>query len=198
MTMVRRTQAQRSASTRAALLDATIACLVERGFEGTSTPEICRRAGVSRGAQLHHYPTKEELLAASVEHLCERRLEEFQQMVQADSSPAGRVESAFDKLWEIYSGPTLMAWVELAVAARTNPALQEHMHRVSGRVEDEAEAALREYFGIADHVPARASVHMVLSLLDGLALRTILQGDASAREALTVFRALVEPWLGAR
>jgi AcrR family transcriptional regulator len=178
------------------LLDATIECLVELGFEHTSTPEICRRAGVSRGAQLHHYPTKVELLVAAVEHLCDRRHAEFQQLVAAGTTRSERLDAAFDGLWKLYSGPTLSAWIELAVAARTDAVLKEHMGRVSRRLEDEAEITLRKLFGIADEVPAKASVRLVLSLLDGLAFRSILQDEKSARKSLKVFRTLVEPWLG--
>src|SRR6185369_6387055 len=75
----RRTQAERSATTRARLLDATIACLHDLGYAGTSTPEIARRAGLSRGAQLHHFPTKAELVTSAVEHLFLRRRDEFLQ-----------------------------------------------------------------------------------------------------------------------
>src|SRR5262252_1706823 len=73
----RRTQAERSASTRGRLLDATISCLHDLGYAGTSTPEIARRARLSRGAQLHHFPTKAELVTNAVEYLFERRREEF-------------------------------------------------------------------------------------------------------------------------
>src|SRR5436309_14728268 len=75
---VRRTQAERSASTQARLLDATIECLVERGWAATSTTEVVRRAGVSRGAQVHHFPSKDDLVLVAVEHLLARRIAEFQ------------------------------------------------------------------------------------------------------------------------
>src|SRR5262245_8806139 len=68
----RRTQAERRAHTHGALLDATIACLVERGYSRTSTNDIIRVAGVSRGALLHHFASKAELLGAAVELLFER------------------------------------------------------------------------------------------------------------------------------
>ena len=58
---------------RARLLEATVDCLVERGFAGTSTTLVSERAGVSRGAQLHHFPTKNTLVVAAVEHLTEVR-----------------------------------------------------------------------------------------------------------------------------
>ena len=68
---------------------------------------------MSRGAQLHHYPTKAALLAAAMEHLMERRHAEFR---AAMGEPPVDVASALGKLWEIYSGPTFRAWLELVVA----------------------------------------------------------------------------------
>ena len=72
----RRTQAERSAETTTKLLDAASDCLVDLGWAGLSTNEVCRRAGVSRGALLHHYPTKLELIAAAIALITDRRIEE--------------------------------------------------------------------------------------------------------------------------
>ena len=66
-------QEERTRVMRQRLLDATVECLVERGWSGTSTTLVSQRAGVSRGAQLHHFPTKAALVLAAVEHLCEGR-----------------------------------------------------------------------------------------------------------------------------
>ena len=74
---LRRTNAERSAATQARLLDATIESLVELGWAATSTTEVVRRAGVSRGAQVHHFPTKEDLVLAALDYLLERRLRAF-------------------------------------------------------------------------------------------------------------------------
>jgi AcrR family transcriptional regulator len=193
--MARRTQAERSAGTQDLLLQATVDCLVDRGFDGTSTTEICRRAGVSRGAQLHHYPTKAELLIASVEYLCDQRHAEFRAMVQAETSKTDRVDAAFEQLWNIASSPTLVAWVELGVAARTDPQMNAEMRRLSERLEDEVEDTLRTFFGVETASPMRATVRMILSMLDGLAFRTMLQDEEAAKRALDVFRLLVTPWL---
>src|SRR3954468_10651590 len=67
-----RTQAERSEHTRELLLDATIECLVELGYAHTTVHEICLRAGLSRGAQQHHFTTKAELMANALEHLFAR------------------------------------------------------------------------------------------------------------------------------
>src|SRR5580765_2376049 len=89
---VRRTQAERSAATRARLLDATIECVLDLGYARTTTIEIARRAGLSRGAQLHHFPTKIELVTAAIEHLFTRRHQEF--LEAFDRLPAGTDRAA--------------------------------------------------------------------------------------------------------
>ena len=97
----RRTQAERTAGTQAKLLDAAIDCLVELGFAKTSTQEIARRAGVSRGAQLHHFPTKESLVTAAVGHLVEKRLAEI---LEADPDPDRGVEVLSEAFSEAIMG----------------------------------------------------------------------------------------------
>src|SRR5262245_49359115 len=121
---VRRTQAERSASTRTRLLDATLECLCDLGYARTTTPEIARRAGLSRGAQLHHFPTKAELVTSAVEHLFTRRDAEFREAFARVPPGTDRYAAAIDILWTMVSGPTFHAWLELAVAARTDPELR--------------------------------------------------------------------------
>src|SRR5215470_12505645 len=72
-----RTQQQRRDETRRALLDAAVESLIEVGFARTTTLEVQRRAEVSRGALLHHFPSKAELLVAAVDHLAEKRAAEM-------------------------------------------------------------------------------------------------------------------------
>src|SRR5437773_8551518 len=74
---VPRTQQQRRDETRRALLDAAVESLIEVGFSRTTTLEVQRRADVSRGALLHHFPSKAELLVAAVDHLAEMRAREL-------------------------------------------------------------------------------------------------------------------------
>ena len=81
---MRRTQEERSAATQDKLLSATIECVVRLGYARTSTTEICRAAGVSRGAQVHHYPTKARLVAAAVERLFERHHTELRESLAGE------------------------------------------------------------------------------------------------------------------
>src|SRR3954471_20612399 len=99
----RRNQAQRSAATRAALLDATLECLVQDGYANTTTARVSERAGLSRGAHLHHFQTRSALLAAAVGHLAARRRDEL--LAAADALPTGpeRVAEGLDLLWASYA-----------------------------------------------------------------------------------------------
>lgn len=175
------TQAERSAGTKARLLEAALGCLVERGYFGTSTAEVCRRAGVTRGAQLHHYPTKAALLGAAVEHVMTLRHDEFRRVV--DGGPR-RLDRVLDALWSIYAGPTVAAWQELVVAARTEPELHEVVRRVNHRFEREAEVTFRELFPAVPEARVAAGARLVMALFDGLALNHGLDGDDALARAV--------------
>src|ERR1700730_8680540 len=115
----RRTQEERSSRMRGRLLDATVDCLARLGYAGTTTTEIAKRARVSRGAQLHHYPRKEDLVIASVEHVFRLRLEEFGKAFANIPPETDRRPIAVELLWSMFQGPIFHAWLELVVASRT-------------------------------------------------------------------------------
>jgi AcrR family transcriptional regulator len=193
----RRTQAERRASTQQLLLDATVSCIVDLGLKQTSTTEVCRRAGVSRGAQLHHYPTKAELVAAAVEHLVARRHDEFRAAYarMLDGQPS--VRAAVEALWRIYSGPTLHAWQELTVAARTEPVLRRLMVAVNQRFFALAQDTLASLMGPAarNDPDLAAATRLTLAILDGLALNQVLEeDDRVARGVLRLLERLATAW----
>ena len=191
----------RGLATRAALLDAALECLVENGYAATTTVEVAKRAGVSRGAQLHHFPTKAELLTAAVEHLRARRTAEFRKAF-ADSAPgAHRLDAAIDLLWSMFQGRTFVAWAELWLAARTDPDLRAAVVEMDDRFIAEE----REIFG--ELFPPEAGVDpwfyefglgFAFALMDGLALQRLVPRDNQAPasefiEALKAVTRLVMP-----
>jgi AcrR family transcriptional regulator len=123
----RRTHAERSASTRQALLDATIVGLVADGYGGTTTNTISRRAGVSVGALQHHFASKAQLMAAAVAQLCEQRRAELADAMTDVDPGVDRLDVATDLMWEMYRGPAFAAYAELWVAARTDDDLATAM-----------------------------------------------------------------------
>jgi AcrR family transcriptional regulator len=175
----RRTQAERTAATRAALLDATIDCLVEDGYAGTTTTRIVERAGVSRGAQVHHFPTKAELVAEAVRHLAERRAEEF--LNEAREVPAKgrrRFERVLDLLWKIHMGPLFAASVELWVAARADEDLRARLIEVEREIAALTSAAVNDIFPDLASVPGfRDAVDSSLATMRGLALLSFVVGE---------------------
>src|SRR5215207_6257278 len=96
----RRTQAERRSATQTRLLDATADTLADLGWAGLSTTEVSRRAGVSRGAQQHHYPTKMMLVGAALEHLLDKLREEYEDAYDNLAPEDRNVAGALDLLWD--------------------------------------------------------------------------------------------------
>jgi AcrR family transcriptional regulator len=195
----RRVQA-RSAATRVALLNAALESLVERGYAATTTIETARRAGVSRGAQLHHFPTKAELLAASVQHLLEQRLVEFHDTLLTVDPGADRLDAGLDLLWAMFQGPAFVAWVELWIAARTDPKLAAAVLAVERKFTVESRAMFLEMFPPEDGGdPALFDIgrDFAFALMTGVAFqRLVPRGQRPPTEYLDVlermFRLLLE------
>lgn len=178
-----RTQEERSSTTQGLLLDATIKCLVELGYAGATTTAICERAGVSRGAQLHHYPTKAQLVAGAIERLFERRHTEFRDSLEAQPD----LTEALERLWEIYTSDTFYAWAELLIASRTDAALRKRLRKVDDAFFAQAVLTCRRLLGLPTGEDERvgALARLTLSVLDGLALNHTLGGrQAQARAVL--------------
>lgn len=173
----RRTQAERTAATRRAVLDATIDALVESGFSAVTTTGVAHRAGVSLGAVLHHFPTKSDLLCAAVAHSFERSVEEYREVAAHPDPAADRIDAAIELLWAMYAGPTYSAWQELWTAARTDPELAAAVVEVDRQSMAAVERVYRELFlAESDSRTTPVSMHLLFALFDGLALSRSIPG----------------------
>ncbi|GAA4460857.1 TetR family transcriptional regulator [Phytohabitans houttuyneae] len=182
---VRMPQQERSRATQARLLEATVDCLVERGWSGTTTTVVASMAGVSRGAQLHHYPTKASLVMAAVEHLAERRAEEIRN--EAASLPPGpqRLDGVVDMLAAAFTGPLYVAALEVWIAARTDAELRAALVPLEARVGREMHRLTVELLGADERTPGvREAVQATLDLLRGLGVANLLSDDTARRAAL--------------
>lgn len=168
----RRTQAERTAATRARLLDATIECLEDVGYARTTTTLIAERAGVSRGAQLHHFPSKAALVAEAVDHLARRRIDEARREAAKLPASGDRVRTTLDLIWEGQAGGLFNATLELWVAARTDIELREKLAPVESVLLEAVMESAGEAFGpeIAAREDFESLVMMALSTAQGLAL----------------------------
>jgi AcrR family transcriptional regulator len=181
----RRTQEERRATTRAALLGAAIDCLVEYGYEGTTTQRVCERAGLSRGAHLHHFRTRPALVAAALAELAQRREDLFRGQVAELPAGEERVEHALDLLWSWFTGPLFAASVDLAAAARTDPELRASLAPVERALSQQTLLCCREMFAARPEDPSYDQlIQMTLGTVRGLALLPVLQpgGRSAAKQ----------------
>jgi AcrR family transcriptional regulator len=195
----RRAQAERRAETRARLLDAAVESIVELGYAATTTIEIARRAGLSRGAQLNHFPTKGEFMVAALEHLYARRDAEFRAAVAELPPGPDRLERAIDLLWSFVDDPSFVAWLELEVAARTDAELRARMVELERTFRAITERTWRDLFpGDETDLAYRIAPAFAWALLDGLGLQRLggCRSEGEINEVLHGFKAIARLLLG--
>jgi AcrR family transcriptional regulator len=181
---VRVPQEARSRATRARLMEATVECLVEVGFGRTSTTLISERAGVSRGAQLHHFPTKNALVVAAVAHLTEVRGAELAAAAGAVPS-ARRTRDVLRMLGDHFASPVFVAALELWVAARTDPALLAAVEPLEQKVGRQTHRMTVELLGADESRPGvRELVQATLDLVRGLGLAATISDDTARRNRI--------------
>lgn len=118
-------QARKSASTRLQIVEATLRCFSRLGYSRTTTPAIAEEAGLSRGAMLHHFPARRDVVRAAVEHLHAKRLTAFRRAIEQLPPGENRAHGALRAHWEQLSHPLYAVFLELYVAARTDAELAD-------------------------------------------------------------------------
>ena len=179
----RKTQEQKSAETRELLLEATIEVLFKVGYARLTTTAVCEQAGLSRGAQVYHFPNKWALVTSAVEHLAHRRIAEIRDQSERVAHSKDPVGAILDLLWTIFEGPLFFVALELWVAARTDPELQGslfEMERRLGRATREAWQKPMRAHGF-DSRAAADLVQLSVHLMRGMALQRILKADERER-----------------
>lgn len=179
-----RTQAERREQTRTALLDATIDCLIELGYARTSVQEICSRAGVSKGAQQHHFNTKAELMAAAIQHLTQRIGGEILTTVGTLKNDTALIDRGIDLIWQGFSGTLSAAVLELWVAARTDPELAAAMRPIDRALGRSTLEIFRTLAGDLTVARTETLYWLTVNLIRGLALDAEIGGDPVRREQL--------------
>ncbi|WP_433055589.1 TetR/AcrR family transcriptional regulator [Dactylosporangium sp. CS-033363] len=177
---------ERSRITQRRLLEATVECLYEYGWSGATTTVIAERAGVSRGAQLHHYPTRTALVLAAVQHLAERRAEEIRkEAAELTGDRAERLDRVVELLAAAFTGPLFVAALEVWVAARTDAELRDALVPLEARVGREMHRLTVDVLGADESRPGvREAVQATLDLLRGLGVANLLTDDTPRRTQL--------------
>lgn len=181
----REPQQDRSRATRSRLLEAAINCLAELGYQASTVAVVAEHAGVSRGAAQHHFPTREALFTAALEHVTAVRAAEMKQ--QFAELPGGRPDTAtvVDVLFTLFTGTLFRAALALWVAAANEPALREQIVPLEARVGRELHRIVVDLLGVDEREPGvRETVQATLDLARGLGLANLLTDDSARRAGI--------------
>lgn len=194
MTRTRRTQAERRATTQAALLESCVDCLLEYGYTGLTTAQVVRRAGVSRGAQAHHFSTKAELVVAALRHLGDRLASDVNaERSGVRGSTAEAQRALLDRLWAVHTDRVFPALMELWVAARTDlelrPIVAELERDFTHKIIGFCQQSLPE---IAGHPNFRSLLSTSLAAIRGLAMLEFLDRGEEVAKMWPGMRAQLE------
>jgi AcrR family transcriptional regulator len=179
----RRTNAERTASTRARILDAAATCLSEFGYSKTTTTIVAKLAGVSRGALLHNFPTRGELVVATARHLFDQRVAEVRALADEVGEGTDRADAVIDTLFAMSRGPSLDASIEVINAGRTDPVLRPLVAELSEHFHDTIGAVFAELFARPADPDLDAYYEAVptlfLAIVDGIAVQRAAGGPAA-------------------
>jgi len=183
VTIAREPQQDRSRATRQRLLEAAVVCLADLGWTGSTVAVVAERAGVTRGALQHHFPTREDLFTAAIEHVAAERLA-FVRCQQETLPEHGleRTKAVVDMLVRMYTDQFFTAALHLWVAAATEEPLRERVVALENRVGREAHRAAVAFLGVNENaVGVREAVQATLDMARGLGLANLLTDDSARR-----------------
>ncbi|MBX3642159.1 MAG: TetR/AcrR family transcriptional regulator [Rubrivivax sp.] len=179
----RRTQAERSGATRARILDAALVLLGEKGYAGLRTLDVAQAAGVSKGAQTHHFPSKDDLVVAVVEHVFQRASEQARdraRRVRRGITPDEAIKALIADAQEFFFSELFLVALDLAIQGRLREAARNPMTELSAATRLPVEAQWRAAL-VESGVPGDVAddlLWLTLSIVRGLAVRRLWQHDA--------------------
>lgn len=175
----RRSQKERSAETSTRLMTATIDLLHDRGLARTSTPEIARAAGVSRGALTHHFTSREAIISASVAEMLGKTTADLHRFAEDFMKRGGSSDEIVDYIWRMMSDRLFYVTMEYLPEARHNPDFKADLIPTVREFHAGLDAiwtALAARTGVdPDHV--RVVMNATMCLVRGMISQTILRTD---------------------
>ena len=182
-------QARKSAATRDQIIGAAIRCIVESSYSKTTTMKIAEKAGLSRGATLHHFPSKMDIIRAAVDYLHEKRLQAFRRSISEIPPDADMVHLAVEAYWSHVNHPIYVAFFELSVAARTDPELREILRPAQLAFDQEWYTTAREVFPEWQSDPRAfdLALNLTQQLMEGMAISYFTHAREDNKQLLLDF-----------
>jgi len=187
----RRTQAQRSDGTRARLLEATIHCLHTCGYAATTTLLVAQRAGVSRGAMLHQFPTKVDLMLYVVRAVYDREVEEYVARLGHIRDVRAKLLALPEVAWEVLSRPSGVAVLEVLQGSRSDPELAERLLPMQSMIETESFAWARRFDDVYGAPVTTPLLRLMVWTVRGLSVARTLDPEADLGRAVGLMRDMV-------
>lgn len=195
---VRRTQAARSEDMQRRVLDAAVKVLSTRGYAGFRTAEVSRIAGVSRGAQLHHFPTKDQLIVAALRHVYEEALAVSRQRALSVDPAKDILDLVLDDAREFFFSKHFLVAIDIVLSTATDPGVREQVLEIARAARLPVEQAWGRALAAAgipaDLAPGLLSI--MLSVVRGHAVRKLWDNDPE-RDAqhFTMLREMVRAYV---
>ncbi len=165
---------------RRRILDATVQCLQDFGYVGTTTVRVVELAGVTRGALAHHFASKADMVAAAVGHIAASRTPDLFTKLQKAQETDDPIDAGLDLLWSAHQGPIFIAVVELWVAARTDPDLQRQVAMLEQATTAMIVELAKALFGAEAGRPAvRHAIYTAMDAVRGILLTRIASPQSS-------------------
>lgn len=197
----RRTQAERSEQTRTRILKAAAQLIRERGYARFRTADVAAAAGLSRGAQLHHFPTKDALVVATLAYVFEQAQALSRRRAAAVSRPRDLIEAVIEDAREFFFSEHFKVAIDIVLSTSTDQSVRKQILELSRRARRPVETAWTEALA-SSGVPgplAADIVALTLSLVRGLAIRTLWDNDPQWFDKLFgVWREMIKIFLASR
>ena len=191
-------QAEKSAITRSAILEATIQCLLELGYANTTTALIANYAEVSRGAMMHHFPSRMSVMRAVIDYLHVRRLDEYRYLMADIDDPASKltdkaIRESVESAWRYVNLPSFLAYEEMLAASRTDAELRQIIEPVEKDFEKQFLNTVKAVFPHWKNLARLEGAHdMVQFLMKGMALSHMsARKNARAKRVMTYLTAIL-------
>ena len=162
-----------------------MACLAEVGWSASTVALVAERAGVSRGAAQHHFPTREALFIAAVEHVSQGRERELRGRFDGVSGPIPTTHEVVELVIESYTGPMFRAALALWTASASEPELREQVVPLEVHIGRQIHRLTVDLLGVDETEPGvREMVQATLDLARGLGLANLLTDDRERRRRI--------------
>lgn len=194
----KRTQEERSSEMKRRILDAAFEVLRDKGYNGFTTLEVAKRAGVSRGAQVHHFPSKNDLVIAAMEHVFNLSLAYGMRLAKAVRQSEDPITALVKDASAFYFSDYFFVGLDMLLAADKDPDFKTQAIQVVRNYRQPVEEEWRLVMLKLGFPENKASeiLWLTVSILRGAAVRTLWRQEPKyVKHCLGIWRDMITAYL---